>query len=77
MTAGARPWQEKVIWKSPPLPWPFGPHVAGYKYKITTTRPHGRLSRLSYRRLPGTPCLAVPPGPHIHRKVPEGGRGCP
>ena len=31
MTAQVGPGQEKVNWKSPPLPWPCGPHVAGYK----------------------------------------------
>ena len=38
--------QDKVLYKDPaaaregsgkPLPWPFGPHVAVYKYKITHT----------------------------------------
>ena len=36
----------KVMSKSPPLPWPFGPHVAGYEYKITNKQNWWYLRRI-------------------------------
>ena len=43
--AGLVPWKRLYVKQppptaspaAPPLPWPFGLHVAGYKYKITHT----------------------------------------